>query len=77
MANRNLDKQISRTQTRFVLGVDLDGVVADFYGGLRGIASGFLGVPIETLPEKVKYGLPEWKLKRVGGYDALHRFAVT
>ena len=62
---------------RFVLGVDLDGVVADFYGCLRGIAAEYLGVQLETLPEKVRYGLPEWKLKRVGGYDALHRFAVT
>ena len=77
MGKRNPDKLASRTTTRFVLGVDLDGVVADFYGGLRVIASEFLGVPTETLPEKVRYGLPEWKLKRAGGYDALHRFAVT
>lgn len=77
MAKKISSKQRSERPTRFVLGVDLDGVVADFYGRLRGIAAEFLGVPIETLPEKVRYGLPEWKLNRAGGYEALHRFAVT
>jgi 5'(3')-deoxyribonucleotidase len=62
---------------KFVLGVDLDGVVADFYGGLRHIAAEWLGVPIDRLPEDVTYGLPEWALDQVGGYDRLHRFAVT
>lgn len=77
MARRRSKQKPAGKAVRFVLGVDLDGVVADFYGGLRGIAAEYLGVPIETLPEKVRYGLPEWKLKRVGGYEALHRFAVT
>lgn len=77
MAKRRSSKQRLGKTARFVLGVDLDGVVADFYGRLRGIAAEYLGVPIETLTEKVKHGLPEWKLKRAGGYEALHRFAVT
>lgn len=77
MAKRVSSKKRSANAARFVLGVDLDGVVADFYGRLRGIAAEYLGVPIETLPEKVRYGLPEWKLSRAGGYEALHRFAVT
>jgi 5'(3')-deoxyribonucleotidase len=63
---------------RFVLGVDLDGVVADFYGGLRSIAAEWLDVPLESLPERVTYGLPEWGLNKApGGYEALHKFAVT
>jgi 5'(3')-deoxyribonucleotidase len=63
---------------RFVLGVDLDGVVADFYGGLRPIAAEWLGVDIANLPERVSWGLPEWGIPRApGGYEALHRFAVT
>lgn len=62
---------------RFVLGVDLDGVVADFYGGLRPIAEEWLGEPTDSLTADVTYGLPEWGLDRVGGYDSLHRFAVT
>lgn len=77
MAKQASSKKRSANAARFVLGVDLDGVVADFYSRLRGIAAEYLGVPIETLPEKVRYGLPEWKLSRAGGYEALHRFAVT
>jgi 5'(3')-deoxyribonucleotidase len=64
-------------QQKFVLGVDLDGVCADFYDGLREIAAEWLGVPLETLTRDVTYGLPEWKLDRCGKYDDLHRFAVV
>jgi 5'(3')-deoxyribonucleotidase len=62
---------------QFVLGVDLDGVVADFYSGLRPIAAEWLGVPAEKLPVEVSYGLSEWGLDAVGAYEDLHRFAVT
>jgi 5'(3')-deoxyribonucleotidase len=62
---------------QFVLGVDLDGVVADFYGGLRPIAAEWLGVPLETLTPTPSYGLEEWNLAAAGPYDDLHRFAVT
>jgi 5'(3')-deoxyribonucleotidase len=62
----------------FVFGVDLDGVVADFYGGLRPIAAEWLGVAMETLPPRVSWGLKEWGVEQAaGGYDKLHRFAVT
>jgi 5'(3')-deoxyribonucleotidase len=62
----------------FVFGVDLDGVVADFYGGLRPIAAEWLGVDVATLPEWVSWGLSEWGVDRApGGYERLHRFAVT
>jgi 5'(3')-deoxyribonucleotidase len=64
--------------TPFVLGADLDGVCADFYAGLRPIAAEWLGVEISTLPQRVSWGLPEWGIdKAPGGYEALHRFAVT
>ena len=63
---------------RFVFGVDLDGVCADFYRGLRPIAAEWLGVDVVTHPERVTWGLPEWGIdKAPGGYEALHRFAVT
>jgi 5'(3')-deoxyribonucleotidase len=62
----------------FVFGVDLDGTCADFYGGLRPVAAEWLGVPLATLPEHVSWGLPEWGIdKAPGGYERLHRFAVT
>ena len=63
-------------QTRFVLGVDLDGVVADFARGLKPIAAEWLGVSEQTLTDDISYGFREWGLERAGGYDALHRFAV-
>jgi 5'(3')-deoxyribonucleotidase len=66
------------SQSRFVLGVDLDGVCADFYRGLRPIAAEWLGVPLSSLTEEVGYGLHEWGIDRApGGYEALHRFAIT
>lgn len=61
----------------FVFGVDLDGVVADFYGGLRPIAAEWLGVRLDSLPERVSWGLAEWGVDQApGGYEALHKFAV-
>jgi 5'(3')-deoxyribonucleotidase len=62
---------------QFVLGVDLDGVVADFYSGIRPIAAEWLGVPLESLTPTPNYGLTEWNLASMGTYEDLHRFAVT
>jgi 5'(3')-deoxyribonucleotidase len=62
----------------FVFGVDLDGVVADFYVGLRPIAAEWLGVDLESLTTQVSWGLVEWGVDQApGGYERLHRFAVT
>jgi 5'(3')-deoxyribonucleotidase len=61
----------------FILGVDLDGVVGDFYGTMRSIASEWLNKPEESLTTEVKYGLEEWGIGEYGGYERLHRFAVT
>lgn len=69
-------------QKSFVFGVDLDGVVADFIGGLRPVAAEWLGVPESSMAQEVGYGLAEWQLDRMGtsaadGYERLHRFAMT
>ena len=64
-------------ENNFILGVDLDGVVGDFYGAIRKIAAGWLDKPIESLTTKVSFGLDEWGLAEYGGYERLHRFAVT
>ncbi len=61
---------------QFVLGVDLDGVVADFARGLKPIAAEWLGVDASSLTDEISYGFREWNLEPAGGYDALHRFAV-
>jgi 5' nucleotidase, deoxy (Pyrimidine), cytosolic type C protein (NT5C) len=49
-----------KVNRRFVFGVDIDGVCADFYRGLRPIAAEWLGVDVSTLPERLSWGLPEW-----------------
>ncbi len=64
-------------ESSFILGVDLDGVVGDFYGAMRAIASEWLDRPLDSLPEEVSFGLSEWGIDQFGGYDRLHRFAVT
>ncbi|MDR1128028.1 MAG: 5'-nucleotidase [Treponema sp.] len=64
-------------ETSFILGVDLDGVVGDFYGAMRQIAADWLNRPSESLSEEVGFGLEEWGLAEYGGYERLHRFAVT
>ena len=61
----------------FIFGVDLDGVVGDFYGAIRNIASDWLNKPVESLTPEVSFGLGEWGIDEFGGYDRLHRFAVT
>jgi 5'(3')-deoxyribonucleotidase len=61
----------------FILGVDLDGVVGDFYGTMRKIAAEWLNKPEESLTKEVTYGLEEWGIAEYGGYERLHRFAVT
>jgi 5' nucleotidase, deoxy (Pyrimidine), cytosolic type C protein (NT5C) len=61
---------------RFVLGLDLDGCCADFYGYMREVAAEWTGVKVEDLTPDVTYGMPEWGLLP-DEYDRLHRFAVT
>jgi 5'(3')-deoxyribonucleotidase len=64
-------------ESSFILGVDLDGVVGDFYGAMRTIAAEWLNRPVQSLSPDVGYGLEEWGIAEYGGYDRLHRFAVT
>jgi 5'(3')-deoxyribonucleotidase len=60
-----------------VIGVDLDGVCADFYGRMRVIAAEWFERPLSELTEEVSYGLSEWGITDKSQYDSLHRFAVT
>lgn len=68
---------MSENTKAFVLGVDLDGVVADFYGALRPIAAEWRGVKTEDLTPDVSYGLKDWGIANEEDYQDLHRFAVT
>ena len=60
-----------------IIGVDLDGVCADFYGRMREIAAEWLEKELDELIKDVSYGLPEWGIKDMQEYESLHRFAVT
>ncbi|MGB2758061.1 MAG: 5'-nucleotidase [Acidimicrobiia bacterium] len=60
----------------FVVGLDLDGTCADFYGRMREIAAEWLGRPVEELSAPPTWGLTSWGLGE-GDYERLHRFAVT
>ncbi len=60
-----------------VIGVDLDGVCADFYGRMREIAAEWFERPITELTPDVSWGLHEWGIGDSSHYDSLHRFAVT
>lgn len=62
----------------FILGLDLDGVVADFYGTIRPLAAEWLGRPVDDLIEDPTYGLHEWGFNGAGAdYKDFHRWAVT
>ncbi len=45
---------------RFILGVDLDGVVADWNAGFKPIAAEFMGRDIDEMPEANTWELTEW-----------------
>jgi 5'(3')-deoxyribonucleotidase len=62
---------------RFIFGVDLDGVCADFYGALRPIVAEWFGVESGSLTEEVSYGLAQWGIDSIDTYNEIHRFAVT
>ncbi len=60
----------------FVLGVDLDGVCADFTPALRRAFGQWRGVDPATLPEHSSFYLAEWGVEP-GEYERVHRHAVT
>lgn len=68
---------MSSRDRNVVLGIDLDGVVADFYARMREIAAEWFEVELERLPADVSHGLKEWGIVSEDQYQSLHRFAVT
>lgn len=60
-----------------IIGVDLDGVCADFYARMREIAAEWFECQVDDLSVEVSYGLGEWGVKTEDQYESLHRFAVT
>jgi 5'(3')-deoxyribonucleotidase len=70
-------KKLNLPNPNLVIGVDLDGVCADFYGRMREIAAEWFETSLDKLPTKVTYGLSEWGVNTKEQYESLHRFAVT
>ena len=64
------------TEERFVLGLDLDGTCADFYGRMREIAAEWTGQDVTDLAKDPVWGLTNWGLLEAE-YERFHRFAVT
>lgn len=61
----------------FVLGVDLDGVCADFYSKMREVVADWLGVPDRSLSDDFEYGLKAWGVRDIEHYKRIHRYGVT
>lgn len=61
--------------TEFVLGVDLDGVCADYTIGFRSVAAMEWDVPEESLTTEVSWDFAEWGLDREK-FLKLHRSSV-
>jgi hypothetical protein len=57
-----LKETMPSTREKIVLGVDLDGVCADFYGQMREVAAEWFERPVRQLTKNVTYGLKEWVL---------------
>lgn len=64
-------------ETTFVLGVDLDGVCADYTSAFARVVAEAKGCAVESLPSGRSWDFREWELDEVGGFEALHRAAVT
>jgi 5'(3')-deoxyribonucleotidase len=62
--------------TRFVFGVDLDGVCFDYYGSIREQAARWMKRPLEELTPNFTYGFREWKIDEYGGYERLHEYLL-
>lgn len=60
----------------FVLGVDLDGVCADYTAGLRSVVAEERGVDPAELPEERSWGFTEWGLEPEE-FERIHHKAVT
>jgi 5'-nucleotidase len=73
------DKQEIKLSKEFVLGVDLDGVVADYEAGFRDFIAMKKNVSIDSIPTATHWSFTEsgWPIKDEAEYLNLHREAVT
>jgi 5'(3')-deoxyribonucleotidase len=67
---------VADSPRQFVLGVDLDGVCADYYPFMRQVVAEWLGRELESLPRDVGWEMTEWGVEP-GEFHKIHRFAVV
>ncbi|MBA2282407.1 MAG: hypothetical protein M3527_05165 [Actinomycetota bacterium] len=60
----------------FVLGVDLDGVCADYTAAFAAVVAEAKGCEVAALPADRSWDFGEWALDDLGGFEHLHRQAV-
>lgn len=60
----------------YVLGVDLDGVCADYTTAFAEVVAAERGCAVTDLPIGRSWDFAEWRLDTVGGFEHLHRLAV-
>ncbi len=67
------------TDNHFVLGVDLDGVCADYRSGFRQVVANELGIDPAEIGEQTHWGFPEsgWPVRDEEHYRELHRLGVV
>jgi len=63
------------TGDEFVLGVDLDGVCADYTSAFRTVVASEWGVPEDSLTDEVSWDFVEWGLDR-DAFLSLHRTSI-
>jgi 5'-nucleotidase len=66
-------KHVDRT---YVLGVDLDGVCADYTTAFALVVAAERGCDPADLPLERSWDFHEWGLDELGGFERLHRMAV-
>jgi hypothetical protein len=62
--------------TNYILGLDLDGTCADFYGRMREIAAVWTNQALDSLPPVTSWSLSNWGIDDED-YQEFHRYAVT
>jgi 5'-nucleotidase len=60
----------------FVLGVDLDGVCADYTAAFAVVVAEARGCAVGDLPAERSWDFAEWDMAELGGFEHLHRVAV-
>jgi len=62
--------------TTFVLGVDLDGVCADYTAAFAEVVAELKGCTVADLPPDRSWDFVEWGVDALGGFEQVHRHAV-